>query len=70
MQSFVEPVNDDSDPQHINWAGFHLDEPLSWFGRTITYRRCFEALRDFVYDVPARSSFCFVILSEFGESGE
>lgn len=46
MQSFVEPVNDDSDPEHVNWAGFHLDEPLPWFGRTITYRRCFEALRD------------------------
>jgi hypothetical protein len=46
MQSFVEPVNDNSDPAQVNWAGFHLDEPLLWFGRTITYRRCFEALRD------------------------
>lgn len=46
MHGALEPVNDDDDPGHVRWAGFGFDQPIPWFGRTITYRRWFETLRD------------------------
>jgi hypothetical protein len=46
VHDFLEPVNDDDDPGNINWAGFQFDTPMPWFGRSVTYRRWFEALRD------------------------
>lgn len=45
----VEPENDDADPHHINWDGFHFDAPISVpvvMTRTMTYRDWFDALRD------------------------
>jgi hypothetical protein len=46
MHEFLEPVNDDDDPNHVCWESFWFDKPIPWFGRTITYRRWFETLRD------------------------
>jgi hypothetical protein len=46
VHQFLEPVNDDDDPAHVHWDGFWFDTPIPWFGRTITYSRWFEALRD------------------------
>jgi hypothetical protein len=47
--AIVEPVNDDNDPDHINWSGFNFDTPLgvSLLGdRTFTYRNWLEALNE------------------------
>jgi hypothetical protein len=47
--ALVEPENDDADPQHINWAGFRFDTPISvpaMMTHTLTYRDWFTALRD------------------------
>ena len=46
LQGMLEPQNDDDDPQHINWQGFMFDQPLPWFGRTVTFRRQLAALND------------------------
>ena len=46
LHGFLEPVNDDQDPSHVNRDGFRFTEPVPWFGRTITYERWFGALRD------------------------
>lgn len=45
----VEPVNDDGDPDHINWEGFLFDtsQPVPGAAdRTFTIRDALEALRD------------------------
>jgi hypothetical protein len=46
--SIVEPVNDNDDPDVIDWDGFLLDTPISVpsINRTATYRAWFLALRD------------------------
>jgi len=45
-QSMLEPQNDDPDPSHVNRRGFLFDQPVPWFGRTITLGRWLAALRD------------------------
>ena len=45
----VEPENDNSNPNSINWDGFLFETPISVpvvMTRTFTYRAQFEALRD------------------------
>ncbi len=47
--SLVEPVNDDADPNVVNWDGFQFATPISasqGLTRTLTYHDWFEALRD------------------------
>jgi hypothetical protein len=46
LHQFLEPVNDDDDPTHVRWDGFWFNRPISWFGRTLTYRYWLETLRD------------------------
>ena len=46
FHGFVEPVNDDDDPGHVRWDGFWFTKPIPWSGRSITYQRWFETLRD------------------------
>jgi len=48
FHAIVEPMNDNDDPNAINWDGFLLDTPISvpGIGRTVTYGTWFQALRD------------------------
>lgn len=48
LHAAVEPVNDNDDPNVINWDGFLLDTPVSVpsIGLTATYGTWFLALRD------------------------
>ena len=47
-QAMVEPVNDNGDPNVINWDNFLFDVPIdiSTIGRTVTFRTWLLALRD------------------------
>jgi len=46
LQMILEPANDNTDPQTVNWAAFRFERPFPWFDRHITYRHWFETLRD------------------------
>jgi hypothetical protein len=46
LQGMLEPQNDDTDPDHINRQGFLFDQPFPWLGRTVTFRKWLETLRD------------------------
>ena len=47
-QDFLEPTNDDDNPNHINWDGFKFDDAIPWPApeKTITMRDWYEAIRD------------------------
>lgn len=42
----LEPVNDNSDPNEINWNGFYFNNPVPWSTVTITWDNWIIALRD------------------------
>ena len=49
IQGLYEPVNDDGDPNHINWSGFNFDDAILWPlapGKTITSRKWYDTIRD------------------------
>ena len=50
LQMILEPVNDDGNPETIDWAGFHFDVPYTLRSagteKHVTYHRWFETLRD------------------------
>ena len=48
LHGMIEPVNDNADPNMINWDGLLLDTPTSLpdIGRTVTYHAWFQALYD------------------------
>lgn len=48
FHAMIEPVNDNDDPEVINWDGFFLDTPIGIPGtaRTVNHGTLFRALRD------------------------
>ena len=46
LQFILEPQNDDSDPNHINWEGFGFDKPFELADKSLTYQKWFIALKD------------------------
>ena len=54
IQEFIEPTNDNADPDTINWAGFRFDSPIPWVGGiTVTYDKVLTACKDLdIYVMP------------------
>lgn len=46
IQGIIEPVNDNEDPDKIKWDNFYFDKPYPFHGKTVTYKKWFECMRD------------------------
>ncbi len=69
IQGMLEPQNDDTNPNHINRQGFLFDQPLPWFGRTVTFGRWLETLRDQDVSVMIHVPYLAGWLSSNGDQG-